>query len=95
MSPPSPLSMCAQSRYAFRIRIENSPKDDHPNCVDNYGIFKLVHNTSMRAYIFLGNLSMLGNAQLKLEENAMVGTWYADGHICYSFIMHFKRHSCC
>ena len=25
----------------------------------------------------------------------MVVVWHAEEHICYSFSMHLKRHSCC
>jgi hypothetical protein len=32
-----------------------------PNRLDNYGIFALDHNTSMRAYTFLGKFLMLGD----------------------------------
>ncbi len=58
---PPPMAMRTQSGCAFRIRLESLPRQDHPNCLDNYSIFELGHNTSMRADTFPGNLSMLGN----------------------------------
>ena len=51
---PPPLTVWVQSGCAFRIRLESSLKQNRSNCVDNYGIFKLVHNTNMRVYTFLG-----------------------------------------
>src|SRR5437667_12496382 len=41
---PPPLTVWVQSGCAFRIRLESSLKQNRSNCVDNYGIFKLVHN---------------------------------------------------
>jgi hypothetical protein len=59
--PPTPLVVWVQSGCAFRVRLESSRKQNPLNRVDNYGIFKLVHNTNMRVYTFLGNFSIFGN----------------------------------
>jgi hypothetical protein len=56
------LAVWVQSSCTFRMRLERSPKQNYLNRVDKYGIFKLVHNTSMRVFTFLGNFSMRGNA---------------------------------
>ncbi len=58
---PPPMAVWTQSICAFRIQLESSPRQDRPNRLDNYGIFELDHNTSMRAYTFPWNLSMFGN----------------------------------
>ena len=60
-APLTPLAVWVQSGYAFRIRLESSHKQNPLDWVDNYGIFKLVHNTNMRVYTFLGNFSIFGN----------------------------------
>ena len=56
-----PLVVWVQSGCAFRIRLESSHKQNPLDWIDNYGIFKLVHNTNMRVYTFLGNFSIFGN----------------------------------
>ena len=65
---PTLLAMWIQSGHAFRMRLESSRKQNYPNRVDNYGIFELDHNTSMRSYTLLGNLSTLGNPIEIIEE---------------------------
>ena len=60
--------MWVESNCAFGIQLESARKQDHPNRVNNYGIFELDYNTSMRAYTFLGNLSTFGNPIEIIEE---------------------------
>jgi len=57
---PQPIGAVDTVHLSLRIRLESSPKQDRPNRLDNYGIFELDHNTSMRAYTFPGILSMFG-----------------------------------
>jgi len=61
--------MWIQFSCAFMRQLESLPKHDRPDRVDNYGIFALSHNTSMRAYTFLGNLSMFRHLMEIREEH--------------------------